>query len=1690
MIIKATNGRRRSVTHRLEAAERVDDIRFGLTEEERELVLALEREAGQGSTLINTEILDHIYHAEPVSMAQFIEDPYYLGESCSTIYPELQKDLIELFDRPYREALFTGGIGVGKCVIGDTEIYDPVYGIRTTAKKMASLGSGIGCATYDMAYGGMRAAECSAQWSGIKKIGNLKLRSGRKIGLSLDHPVLTPYGYKAASEISAGDMVATARRLPHPVSPLSVSDDEVKWVAYMLADGGCTGSSMVFTNGCEVVLSEFENITKKLGNGSNPGVSYVGKAGQATMVMPREVRWIRKRYGLYEKSIDKRVPGRFYGLDDRQLGLFLNRIWACDGWVCKRSVKSFEIGIALGSEEFVCDIQQLLLRFGIQSRVRYRSMKYTHKGERRRSDAWSLSILNSGDVLSFIKNIGLIFGKEDKCIEAIRCLSGVKANSNIDLVPIDRFILSKIRKEIGPIPKRDYWPRPPGNSFMSHETFRSFAATYDLPDWCKWWGDVFWDTVEVFDVKGYESVYDLTVPGTANFAPYGVIVHNTYVMSIAIARVIYELSCMINPQKIFGLSSGSEMVIPLISKNLPLARDIMKTAIDDKIKESPYFMTKFTPNIKMDYTLFPGNIRTTIGSYGSERLLGANVFSAALDECLTKKQVVTLEKRGEVVHETVENLLEMGQADADCKMVCLDHGKKKVRSGWWRIKESTVQPIVQITAGASSLEVSCQHPILVRRGDRLVYVYAEDVVVGDTVVMEVLNATGGSKVKRRDEGYFIGNSEGTDWGSESVFREASLRGDKGKAQGGEGQTGNAAEIGRDKGKDAASDEGAEVFGRDTAENEGSCYSENLRSRVAEKTIRKIEEGAGRGAGYSSSSCVEGGRQPLVRDKDDQKAAEEIERGCQAERGASPYGGIEGEDFTRERSVNQGSSAELQISGSVTMRGIGSVSNAIRTEIGGESVPTGRGIECGWGGSDGVGVVSTKRTGSNDGCGFQGDDAGRIGALLSKGEGSVPCDVETLCSEQFPDDFGSEQQAASERPSGAVRGRGNEESEDTSTPDEDSQAVGVRPEWLNISELPDGLDLVTVTSVEFLPPEQTYSICTEFNTFIAGGIVVHNTNFPPKRKAQQIATAFGQKLKAAHFDIVEKMYRSLLRRIKSRFQKAGGGFPGMVILASSAATIESFTERKMREGLEDPNIFVRDHTQWTAKPAENFCGEFFYVLCSTSATKSRILNEKEYDLITDEFLEANDAFVMDIPVEFRDDFESNMEEALRDIAGFSTQAISQFVQRPKMIQVCTDSLRSHPFSEEEWVAGGPGQIDWDTLAVSYEHKLAGGYTETRWKPRRNPKAMRWCHIDTSVSGDSSGFCIGHIDKWVEVVRRDADGNIQTDLAPYYVIDFMLRINPPPAEQIYMPDLRVLLYMFMDHGFKFIGFSTDRYQSVEMHQQVKRRGIHTQLISMDTSTEPYDELKSAFYEERIEIYKYKPFIEEFKSLEYDRLVGKIDHPVAGCFVGSTRIPLLDGTCAMIEELDGVTSWVYSCSQDGVIVPGLATGRKTKYTDDLVDVVLDSGAVERCTPDHPWMLRDGTYKQAADLVPGNDFLASEPGNNHKVRYVIPVKLKNKVPVYDLEVQGHHNFALSSGVFVHNSKDVADAVAGVVQGLKKSGERMPLHGQSEKVEKPTHEDAWVMEKIPAALVDTEAVKMAKEDRATEDFMPILIGE
>jgi len=94
---------------------------------------------------------------------------------------------------------------------------------------------------------------------------------------------------------------------------------------------------------------------------------------------------------------------------------------------------------------------------------------------------------------------------------------------------------------------------------------------------------------------------------------------------------------------------------------------------------------------------------------------------------------------------------------------------------------------------------------------------------------------------------------------------------------------------------------------------------------------------------------------------------------------------------------------------------------------------------------------------------------------------------------------------------------------------------------------------------------------------------------------------------------------------------------------------------------------------------------------------------------------------------------------------------------------------------------------------------------------------------------------------------------------------------------------------------------------------------------------------------------------------------------CLTGDTEIPLLDGTARTIESLSGEQSfWVYSCTPDGRIVPGKGhSARKTRENAEIVEVELDNGATVKCTADHPFMLRDGSYALAGSLGPGTSLM-----------------------------------------------------------------------------------------------------------------------
>lgn len=93
--------------------------------------------------------------------------------------------------------------------------------------------------------------------------------------------------------------------------------------------------------------------------------------------------------------------------------------------------------------------------------------------------------------------------------------------------------------------------------------------------------------------------------------------------------------------------------------------------------------------------------------------------------------------------------------------------------------------------------------------------------------------------------------------------------------------------------------------------------------------------------------------------------------------------------------------------------------------------------------------------------------------------------------------------------------------------------------------------------------------------------------------------------------------------------------------------------------------------------------------------------------------------------------------------------------------------------------------------------------------------------------------------------------------------------------------------------------------------------------------------------------------------------------GCFSGETKIALVDGRELTFKQLveedrQGKINFCYTIKEDGRIgVEKIKNPRVTKRNADVIKVTLDNGEEIVCTPDHLFMTRDGTYKQAKKLT-----------------------------------------------------------------------------------------------------------------------------
>lgn len=287
------------------------------------------------------------------------------------------------------------------------------------------------------AFGVLGEQVSSKAWAtnnGIKEVFKVSLSNGKEIIRTGNHPLLvskkqysgqgkrTQIGklsWIKIEDLVEGDLVAAPTKLN--VEGNNRQDERlVKLLGYLLGDGGLT-QSITFTQKDGPAKQEFKEIVESLGF----------KCSVANALTYRVVKnnskkgkndlweWI-KSLGLQCKSKDKFIPEFIWSLPNDQLALFLNRVFACDGYALKKG----EIGISLASEKFIRDIEIALLRLGIFGRVRSRIVGNQHK---RGFKAWAIDISRAEYVIKFALTIG-IKGKETNIQTALE--SANKKNKN------------------------------------------------------------------------------------------------------------------------------------------------------------------------------------------------------------------------------------------------------------------------------------------------------------------------------------------------------------------------------------------------------------------------------------------------------------------------------------------------------------------------------------------------------------------------------------------------------------------------------------------------------------------------------------------------------------------------------------------------------------------------------------------------------------------------------------------------------------------------------------------------------------------------------------------------------------------------------------------------------------------------------------------------------------------------------------------------------------------------------------------------------------------------------------------------------------------------------------------------------------------------------------------------------------
>ncbi|MGG6242218.1 replicative DNA helicase [Nodosilinea sp. AN01ver1] len=397
---------------------------------------------------------------------------------------------------------------------------------------------------------------------------------GVKVRLETSQGTRTPSFYISAD----GEDVQRARTVFGQAlrTLIKASGHPARWFAQTLGvapslvtlwqQGECAPNPDTFERLCQLLQVDPEQLAPG-------GLATIRWMSQNTVTL-----WLQDQQLWGKSAHQKTIPEAIFRLRKPLLALFLNRLFATDGWATVLASGQAQIGFATVSETLARQVQHLLLRFGILSQLRSRAVKY--QGGRR--SAWQIDITDALSIKAFSQDIGIL-GKEVALAKVEAALANRRYQTNRDLIPVEIWDALRVAKG--------------DESWVSLATRAGFQSTSNIhagkraPTRNRLFAlatalehpelqhiatsDVYWDEIVAIEPQGTKQVYDLTIPDTHNFVANDICVHNTsFVLNIA--RNIAALQKL--PVAIYSLEmSKVQLVYRLLSSEVEMESSRLRT---------------------------------------------------------------------------------------------------------------------------------------------------------------------------------------------------------------------------------------------------------------------------------------------------------------------------------------------------------------------------------------------------------------------------------------------------------------------------------------------------------------------------------------------------------------------------------------------------------------------------------------------------------------------------------------------------------------------------------------------------------------------------------------------------------------------------------------------------------------------------------------------------------------------------------------------------------------------------------------------------------------------------------------------------------------------------------------------------------------------------------------------------------